>query len=122
MATTILAALNVTLGDADAYEIDEVPTERPERYVAIDITRRWVPGRRFGSKVMLPGYFLTTEYHARNVHDVRSMREKAMAALEDVVLSGDLGPFSFAAASEISNRDGGWFDSADTWTFAVAAD
>lgn len=115
-AVTILAALNAVLGDADAYDIDEVPAERPDKYVAIDITRRWVPERRFGGKVMLPGYFLTVEYHARNVHDVRSMREKAVAALEDVILSGDIGPFTFATAAEVSARDG-WFDSADTFTF-----
>jgi hypothetical protein len=115
-AQAILAALNGVLGDAEAFDIDGVPTERPDRYVVIDITRRWMPEQLASGEVPIPGWFLTTEYHARNVNDVREMRRRTQQELEDQVLPGDAGPFAFQTADEITSVDG-WCDSADTWTY-----
>jgi hypothetical protein len=115
-AQAVLTALNGVLGNAEAYDIDAVPAERPRRYVVIDVTRRWVPDQLVSGEVTIPGGFLTTEYHARSVYDVREMRRITTAALEDKVLAGVLGPFTFETADDVNGNDG-WFDSADTWTF-----
>lgn len=121
-AAAIITALDAALpASVTVCDLDDLPTPRPEKYVAVSVSRRYVPERRFGGRVMLPGGRLVVGYGARTVSDIREMRRRATAALENVALTvgGDtLGPFVFETADDIDSvSDGAWFASSDYFTF-----
>lgn len=118
IATTIIAALNTAYpAQVNAYDWDDVPAEHPARYTQVDVSRRFVPERRLGGDVMVPGSRLVTRYSARSVSDLREIRRLTMTALEGVILSGDVGPFVFESEDPMQTDDG-WLTAADAWTFA----
>lgn len=116
-ATAIKAALVAAMpASVGVYDPDEVPVERPATFLTVTPSRRYVPERRFGGDVTLPGGRLVIEYAARSVTNVRAMRRYVTAALEGVILPGDLGPFTYETSDEVDGRDG-WFDAADFFTY-----
>ena len=124
-AAAIMAALNAALAPAVAYEYGKVPgaggnagTE-PAKYVLVDISRRYVPGRRASGEVTLPGGRLGTRYVARSSSDLRNMRRLVTATLEDKILTtaaGEVGPFVFESADP-ARPDEAFQVADDAWTF-----
>lgn len=131
MAGAIKTALATALADipptgsVKAYDYDEipggqygnVPGELPARYVAIDISRRYVPERRYSGEVMLPGHRLGTRYCAATMTTARELQRRIVVALEDVILASDLGPFSFEVESEPIHPDALGFTGVIDWIF-----
>ena len=125
-ATAILAALNTALAPAVAYEYGDVPGTNgnpgtvPDRYVLIDLSRRYVEGRMISGEPRWKGYRLGTRYAAKVTDDARTMRARVTEALENKTLAtasgGEVGPFVFETAESI-RPDDGYQSGADTWTF-----
>lgn len=125
-AAAIFAALNAALAPRSvAYEYGKVPgangnngTE-PDRYVVVDISRRYVEHRRASGFVPLQGGRVGTRYIAKSATDVRAMRAKVTAALEDQILvtdAGEIGPFTFESADPMRS-DAAYLVAEDLFTF-----
>lgn len=113
-ATLVLAALNAALTPAAAYEYDKVPGSngnsgsRPNKYVVVDLSRRYVEKRSASGEVTVSGGRLGVRYVAKSTNDARNMRALATATLEDQILSADLGeigPFVFESSEPIAPDD-----------------
>lgn len=124
-ATAILAALNAALSGAVAYEYDKVPGSygnsgaRPNKYVVVDISRRFVDKRLSSGEVSISGGRLGVRYVAKSTNDARNMRTLATGVLEDKILitaAGEVGPFVFES-SEAIVPDDGYQSGADVFTF-----
>jgi hypothetical protein len=125
-AAAIFAALNAALAPRSvAYEYGKVPGSNgntgtePDHYVVVDISRRYVPERRASGEVMLPGGRVGTRYIGKNAADVRAMRAKVTAALEDQIIvtdAGEIGPFTFESADPM-RTDAAFQVAEDLWTF-----
>lgn len=124
----IKAALDTALqaGVSDprllAYDFDDVPAPRPENYVSLSLSRRYIDGFRLGGPHGLRGGRLTTGYVSKHVNFARELQRRTRAALEDVaLLSGALGPFRFEMEHPITDDEDGYYFGADLWTFANPA-
>ncbi len=128
-AAAILAALNASLQtgspSATAYPYDKVPGaygnagNRPQRYVVVDITRKYEDKRRASGEVSTNGYRIGVRYVAKATNDAGNMRALVTGVLEDQILTtdaGEVGPFVFET-SEAILPDDGYQSGSDVFTF-----
>lgn len=114
----IKSAIDAQFASPRAVEIDQAG-KRSTDHVLVFLSRRYVDGFLLSGEASVQGSRLITRYVGKSVANVRSMQERTRSALEDKILSGEVGPFSFEAEQEPLAYDtdaGGWFTSADAWT------
>jgi hypothetical protein len=117
-ATEIIAAINAKFSAPYAFELDAAKAQTGN-HIIVFVTRRYVDGSMVGGAARIAGGRVVTRYVGRDVSDVRNMRAKTMAALEDRFLA-TIGPFSFEAEQEslaFDPDDGGWYVTADAWLY-----
>ena len=125
-AAIIIAALDDALAPAKAYEYGDVPGSNgnagvtPERYVLVDLSRRFVAGRLLSGEARTKGWRLGTRYVAKLTADARTLRQRVTNTLENRIIrtpAGDeVGPFVFESAEAI-RPDDGYQSGSDVWTF-----
>jgi hypothetical protein len=117
-AAQIIAAINAQFSSPRAFELDDARTQSVNK-VIVFVSRRYVDGTMLDGSARISGGRVVTRYVGRTVSDVRNMRAKTMAALEDRFLAS-VGPFAFENEIEtlaLDPDDGGWFVSADAYTY-----
>lgn len=117
-AAQIIAAINAKFTAPYAFELDDAKTQTGN-HVIVFVGRRYVEGTMIGGSARVTGGRVVTRYVGRYVSDVRDMRAKTTAALEDQFLAS-VGPFSFEAEQEslaFDADDGGWYVAADSWLY-----
>lgn len=85
-------------------------------YIIVAAYRRHVADQLASGEVTIPGGRLLTRYVGKTEANVNVMRTRTRAALEDKILSGDVGPFVFETA-DVVQPDDGWFVATDLWTY-----
>ena len=115
VATAVLAAINAQFSTVRAYELtDPAVKALTTDHVLVVTARRFVPDRLASGEVTVPGGRVVTRYVAKTAGNVRNLRAKTAAALEDRILGG-IGPFVFES-EDAPDMDGGWVVATDTWT------
>lgn len=122
-AAAILAAINAKFSTKRAYEHGDPALPSLTTYhVLVMVFRRYVPERRASGEVTMPGGRVVTRYIvpiqglASPMTALRLLRDQTAAALEDQILPGDVGPFTFESA-DVVDEDEGWLVQQDTWTY-----
>lgn len=85
-------------------------------YILLFVSRRYVADRLGSGEVTIPGGRVVVRYVCLAEANVSVMRDRARAALEDVILPGGVGPFVFESET-LTDDDGTWFVGADTFTY-----
>lgn len=118
----ILAVLNAALSPKVAYDVGDVPLDRPAEYVEVFLTRRFGAVETIGGPKSSTGWRVTVRAVSRSsVNNVRLMLNKCREALEDVRLSvgaEETTPIEFENARTIA-PDEGWFTGATNFTYAA---
>lgn len=120
-ATAILAVLNTALAPKVAYDLDEVPSPRPNGpYVVVTISWRYGGEARADGYVGTDGGRILTRYVARSVEDARQLRSKVVGALRhgSLTIAGDTVTTSRETSIAIAPDDG-YFSGVDAWTFTL---
>lgn len=129
-AAAIKAAIATEMpAGVPVYDVDEVPGAigsndpdgtPPARYVSIEVSRSFTATRRLSEDVMLVPGAVTTHYRGPEVSDVRELRRRTVAALEnriyDVASGEHIGPFVFEIDGGLLTSAEGW-SGWDTWQF-----
>ena len=116
VASAVLAAINAQFSAVRAYELtDPAVKALTTDHILIVTARRYVDGRLSSGEVSLPGGRVVTRYVAKTAGNVRTLRAKTAAALEDKILAGGVGPFVFES-EDAPDYDDGWLVATDTWT------
>ena len=117
-AAEVIAAIDAQFSTPLAVDIDDAAA-KVGNHVIVFLSRRYVDGKMIDGSARAAGGRLVTRYVGRTVGDVRVMRQKTTAALEDRFLA-TVGPFSFEVEQEslaYDADDGGWYVAADAWVF-----
>lgn len=119
---TVLAAINAKYPTKKrAYSFGDLAVKSlTSGHILVLVDRRYVPERLLSGEVPLPGGRVFTRYVGTSEADVYAFRAATTAALEDQILAGGLGPFTFEASDSIDDEVDGsttWLTAADTWTF-----
>lgn len=85
-------------------------------HVIVAAYRRYVADRLGSGEVTILGGRMLTRYVAKTEANANVMRTRTRTALEDKILSGDVGPFVFESA-DVVQPDDGWFVATDLWTY-----
>lgn len=121
-AAAILAVLNPALDPRQAFELDEVPAERPSEYVEITLTRMFGGQRRNCGGIGTTGYRLTARAVSQfAVSNVRKSLETCRAELEFLrLVVGDRTstPLQFETEDPAAYDDG-WFSGLHAYTFVI---
>lgn len=119
-AAALLAALNAKLAPKKAYDLDEVPTTRPDSYVSFSVVWRFGGEARSDGYVGTDGARITTTYVARTITNARLMRSKVVDVFRHghVAIADDVAIISRETGDPIGEKDG-WFTGWDDWTFTV---
>lgn len=118
----VLAAINAKYPSRTrAYSFGDAAVKSlSSGHILVLVDRRFVPDRLMSGEVPLPGGRVFTRYVGTSEADVYAFRAATASALEDKILPGGLGPFSFEGSDSIDDEvDSGttWFTAADTWTY-----
>lgn len=117
-ATAVIAAINAQFSTPRAFEIDDARTQTGN-HIIVFLSRRYMDGAMSDGSASSFGGRVVTRYVAASVGDLRNMRDKTTAALEEKSASG-VGPFAFEAEQESLAFDadsGGWYVAADSWVY-----
>lgn len=116
-AAAILAAINATFTTPRAYELgDPGLATLTTDHIVVMVFRRFVPEKNAAGEVPIHGGRVVTRYIAKTPANVRVLRDRTTQALEDQILTGGVGPFTFES-SDTADQDGAWLVESDTWTF-----
>lgn len=117
-AAAIIAAIRAKLpAGKSAFELSDPAVKNlTTDHVLVITSRRYVDERLGSGEVPLPGGRVLTRYVALTAGNLRLLRAATTAALEDQILTGDVGPFTFEV-SDPPDDDDGWITGADTWTY-----
>lgn len=118
-AAAIIAAINAQFSSPHAVEISDAPAQDGD-HIVVFVSRRFVDGRMASGTPRIRGGRVITRYIGRRLKNVREMRLRTTAALESQTLAGDVGPFVYETEAEelrFDTEDGGWFVTADAWTY-----
>lgn len=116
-AAAVIAAINAQFSGPRAYDMSDPAVKTlATDHVLVTVSRRYVPDRRESGEVTMPGGRVMTRYVARTVGNVYELRRRTTAALEDQILPGDVGPFTFES-DETPGPDEGWVSGADVWIY-----
>lgn len=122
-AAAVLAALNAALpASTVAYDIDDVPTPRPSRYVEVTVSRRAGGNLRSAGSTSTAGWRVTTRTVDQfSVSNARKSAATVRGALEfaRLVVGGkQSSPVQFETSDPIES-DEGWFSGLTAWTYAL---
>lgn len=122
-ATAVLAVLNAALPDSyPAYDIDDVPSPRPSRYVEVSTSRRAGGNLRASAETATGGWRVTTRpVDQFSVTNARKAANTVRVALEFARLSvgGKTStPVQFETSDPIE-ADDGWHSGLTAWTYAL---
>ena len=116
-AAAIIAAINAQFTTVRAYDMSDPAVKALSTdHVLVTVSRRYVDGRLVSGEVSVPGGRVMTRYVAKTVGNVYNLRDKTAQALENRILTGDVGPFVFESA-DAPEPDDGWLSAADVWTY-----
>lgn len=116
-AAAVLTAINAQFSTKRAYELgDPALASLTVDHILVQVSRRYVAERRASGEVTMPGHYVAVRYIAKSPANLALLREKTTVALEDRILPGDVGPFSFES-SKVEGVDEGWLVEADTFTY-----
>ena len=126
-AAAIKAAIDAALpSEVSVFDLDDVPGTNgnpgttPQKYVVVEVSRRWVAARRFGGDVMVPGGAVATHYRADTITNARELRRRTAAGIENVPLAtagGDPFTCSFSQDAGIEYIKGVGYAGFDLWNF-----
>jgi hypothetical protein len=121
--TTLVAAINAQLPDSvRAYDLDDLPGERPDTYVEITLSRRPIDeSRRADGSLSFVGYRLGTRVVARYATSARAAQGRCSAALDFVSMTfpdGATAVIEFETEDDVAPDDG-WFSALTDWTFSI---
>ena len=120
--TAALAEINAQFTTTHAYDLEDVPNERPGDYLEVSLSRRFGGNLKQGGSMDVVGYRLTVRAVSQtSVSNVRNSLEKARDALEFVRLtvgSGTTTPIQFET-EDPADYDKGWFSGLLAFTFAL---
>lgn len=117
-AAEIIAAINAQFSTPRAFDLDDARAQTSNK-VIVFVFRRYVEGAMVDGSARIPGGRVVTRYVGKTVSDVRNLRAKTTAALENRFLPS-VGPFSFETEQEpldFDPDDGGWYVAADAWLY-----
>jgi len=118
----VLAAINARYPSKKrAYSFgDPAVKSLTSGHILVLVDRRFVPERLLSGEVPLPGGRVFARYVGTSEADVYAFRAATAAALEDQILPGGLGPFTFEGSDSLDDEVDGsttWFTAADTFTY-----
>ncbi len=122
-ATAVLAVLNAALPDSVvAYDVDDLPTPRPSRYVEVSVTRRAGGNLRSVGSTSIAGWRITTRpVDQFSVTNARKAATTVRGAIEfaRLTVSGKKStPVQFETSDPIE-ADEGWVSGLTAWTYAL---
>lgn len=85
-------------------------------YIIVAAYRRYVDDQLASGEVTISGGRLMTRYVGLTEANVNVMRSRTRTALEDKILTGDVGPFVFESG-DVATPDDGWIVATDFWTY-----
>lgn len=118
-SATITAAINAKFTTPPVMTFKQSQTAT-EDHIVIFVSRRYVADRLSSGEVTIPGGRVATRYVCLTEANLDVYRDRVKAALEDQILAGGVGPFTFESADQVSLEPSGgvdWFISADTFTY-----
>lgn len=116
-ATAIIAAINAQFTTVRAFDMSDDDVKSIDvDHILVTVSRRYVDEQLASGEVPIPGGRVVTRYVAKTIANVYTLRSRTAAAIEDQILTGDVGPFSFES-DEVPGPDDGWISAADVWTY-----
>lgn len=120
--TAALAAINAEFTTTRAYDLEDVPNDRPADYLEVSLSRRFGGNLKQGGSMDVVGYRLTVRAVSQHsVSNVRHSLDKAREALEFVRLTigaSTTTPIQFET-EDPADYDKGWFSGLLAFTFAL---
>lgn len=116
---TINAAINAKFATPPVITLKQAQAATTD-YVNTFVTRRYVPERLMSGEVPIPGGRVIVRSVCRTEANANVFRARVTAALEDQILAGDLGPFTFETENVIdptTDETGDWYIAESTWTY-----
>ena len=89
-------------------------------YINVFTARRYVPTRRMSGEVPIPGNRVVVRCVCKTEANLDVFRVRVTAALEDQILAGDVGPFTFESETFIDPNEvdaSDWYLSESNWTY-----
>lgn len=118
----VLAALNAALAPKVAYDVGDVPLDRPNEYVEVFLTRRYGGNQKASGHKALTLWRITVRAVSRSsTNNVRLMLDKCREALEfrSLPVGADATTsIQFENARTIA-PDEGWFTGAANYTYSI---
>ena len=114
-AAAITAAINAKFATAPVLTLKQAATATTD-HILLFISRRYVADRLASGEVTIIGWRVLTRYVCKTEGNVDVFRARVRAALEDQILTGDVGPFTFETENT-TTQDGDWLVSSDSWTY-----
>lgn len=113
----ICAAINAQFSLSDPAVAPADATALTGDHIIVFASRRFVADRLASGEVTIPGGRVLTRYVSKVGANVSNMQAKARAALEDQIIAGGLGPFTFEAEDVLDDDADGYWTAADVWTY-----
>jgi hypothetical protein len=120
-ATAIRTALNASITPDLAYDADDLPAIRPNRYVEVYLARRFIPANRNGTSGITGWRLLARTVDKTSVDNAQLLQSKVNTALNEqslVIGSGSTTPIQFESEEPIGPDDG-WYSGSTAWTYVL---
>ncbi len=112
----IKTAVDAQFATVRAYDPDDAKAIKTD-HVLLFLSRRFTGHYRGSGEESSRGGRVLTRYVGKTVSNVRDIQRRVRLAIEDQILSGDVGPFVFETEDSINDDGDGWFTAADSWTY-----
>lgn len=116
---SITAAVNAKFASPKVLTLAQSKTATAD-YVNVFTARRYVPDRRASGEVTIPGNRAIVRCVCKTEANLDVFRGRVTAALEDQILTGDVGPFTFESETFIDPDEADatdWYIAESMWTF-----
>ncbi len=121
-ATAIRSALDAGITPDHSYDVDDLPAERPTRYVEVYLTRRFIPATRNGGTSGITAWrLLARTVDQTSVDNARLLQSKVATVLNEqslTIAGGLTTPIQFESEEPIGPDDG-WYSGATAWTYCL---
>ena len=122
-AAAVVARLNAILpATVRAFDLDDMPTELPSKYVEVTVSRRFGGALRSAAVTSISGWRITTRVVDQNsIPNARLSANTVRTALEfyRLAIGGKTStPVQFETA-EVIGPDDGWWSGMTAWTYAL---
>lgn len=118
-AAVIAAAINAKFSAPQVISLVQAKSATKD-YINVFTARRFVPDRRESGEVTVPGGRTIIRLATKSETNLANYRSKVFAALEDQILTDDVGPFVFESEDfvdpdEVAGSD--WYLADITFTY-----